>query len=304
MAAVEQLTFNTDGFTDKPVRAAIKPILKWAGGKRWLTPRIAEGIHRHLVETDGTYWEPFCGGAALALDLGWRRMVLSDTCTPLMRFYEAVRRAPTQVINETRKLAMTKGLGKEGYLDVRTRFRLPGNLSPVWNAAAFLYLNKLGYNGVYRVNRRGEYNVPYGSDRRDSDPNTLFGFPGIFNASKALAGTSFAIADFRDMIELAQPGDVIFADPPYAQTFSGYSAEGFGALDQGVLADELEAASDRGVVVFATNADQPEIRRAYSWARIFVTKEARAVNQDGKGRGRVGCILAVSAHAAHWVGTA
>lgn len=279
----------------KPVAT---PILKWAGGKRKLVPRIAPAIAARLDETGGTYIEPFLGGGAVALALGRERAVVCDAIPELAAFYQTVRDEPAKVAWALSALAC-RGVDKDAYLSVRSETFD----KPEFAAARVLYLNRLGYNGLWRVNQKGKYNVPYGRQpyresvvkRRSRDAVTsLFPHKGKIEAvSDALAAAEILCGDFEPVINRAGPGDLVYADPPYDEQFNQYTAERFSELDQRRLAAALERATHRGAAVLASNSDTPLIREIYAWAVVESEDENRPINADKAGRGRVPCVLIV-----------
>lgn len=275
-----------------------QPLLKWAGGKRWLVdvlvPRIEAALPDRNTSTaavSGMYIEPFVGGAAVAIAVGHRnrhvRMRLNDAVKPLIDFYDAVRRMPGAVAWALQSLA-AEGLDEATYYRVRAEERR----SLAQRAARFLYLNKTNYNGLWRENSRGEYNVPYGKRKVVRFPDEA----ALLAVSEALCLASLSTGDFQVVIDSAMPGDVIYADPPYAQTFSNYKQGGFTSDDHDRLAGALHDAWARGVTVFATNTDCPLVRDLYSWATFEETEERRAINSDGKGRAKVPCLLISAVH--------
>ena len=278
--------------------AHAQPVVKWLGGKRWILPLISEGIYRYLDSTGGHYVEPFLGGGAVALDLGLPRMRLSDLCSPLMIMYDVIRRDCDGLIALLDELGQF-GTSDEQYYLVRAE---SFHGEPVEIAAQMIYLNKLCFNGVFRVNKSGRFNVPYGSPRQ-GDPATLFNFDGIRAAASALKTADLRCLDFRVALERAGAGDLVFADSPYQSTFTSYNKGGFTMDDQEALADLLFEAWQEGAVVLATNADHPEIRALYEWATITPTQEPRAANRNGKGRGKKPCLLIQSPGAEKLLGS-
>lgn len=300
MMMTEQLGF--DGFFDHalPPPKHAKPIVKWLGGKSWIIKLASHGIYQRLCATGGRYVEPFLGGAALALDLGLPEMIISDSNEHLVSTYKAVREDPVQVAWALSSLS-SQGVDSENYYRVRDTHYDDHFMA----AARFIYLNKLCFNGVYRENKSGEFNVPYGDTvyRKSVVGRKVDDLVGnLFPSGKKLRDLSEAFAtadleprDFRATIGMAGKGDFIYADPPYASTFDAYTASGFGPQDQIDLVNALGEAWERGVMILTTNADQPKIRDMYScWATIMPTAEARSVSQDGGGRKRVGCLLIAS----------
>jgi len=259
------------------------PLLKWAGGKRWLSPSIAPAINAYLEKTDGHYIEPFVGGGAVAFYMARTKTVLTDVCVPLIDTYTAVRDDPYQLSVTLREFERIY-VGEDGYYALRDRHLLD---DPTSRAARMIYLNKRGFNGMYRENAKGQNNVPYGKQDR-----ALPDFEAITEAAAALHGSELACMDFEGPISTAKQGDLIFADPPYDETFSNYAAGGFDRADQIRLAQALHKASQSGAVVITTNADTELIRSLYgAWCWTLQTAERRNVNSDGGGRGPVPCLL-------------
>jgi DNA adenine methylase len=269
-----------------PPRAGCTAPIKWVGGKRWLVPTVAPSIYERLAVTQGHYIEPFMGSAAIALDLGLPGMILGDVCKPLVSTYQTIRRSPEAVAWALHTL-VDKGTDKESYLAVRASE--PTSL--VLAAARFIYLNKFGFNGLYRENSKGKFNVPHGGDR------TGAGIPGIDEltaVSRALKGADIRVADFRRTIEWAQSGDVIYVDSPYYETFSDYTAGGFTEDDHVALANALKTAHERGAVFIASNSDHERIRELYAWATVVPVHERHTVGATGARRGMKPAVLVLS----------
>jgi DNA adenine methylase len=278
---------TTDYAAPGPKRAPrqhVQPIIKWAGSKRWLVPLIGDLIYERLAVSGGRYVEPFLGGAAL--------MVLGDSCRPLVEMYEAIR-ADSRSVTQALKALIEFGTDKESYLLVRgERAQEPDMV-----AARFIYLNKLGFNGLYRVNRKGQFNVPYGDKKRGERAQ----FGGVFPSDDDLAAVAAAFADadlalrdFRETVALAEDGDLLYADPPYLETYSSYTPEGFADEDHLALADALHAAAKRGVTVLATNSDNDRIRELYEWAAVTPVIERHNVGATVQRRGAVRTLFITS----------
>lgn len=219
-----------------PDNAPRRPPLKWAGGKRWLAPRLREWYQpfrrRRLVE-------PFCGGLAIALALQPRRALLNDVNAHLINFYTHLQRGL--------KVSITMRNEREHYLAQRSEFNrlIAGRGATSAKAAQlFYYLNRTGYNGLCRFNRSGKFNVPFGSYaripyRREFD-----------EYAPAFAPWQFSNGDFAALKLTAK--DFVYADPPYDQTFAQYSAQGFDLAEQQRLAHWL--AAHPGPVVVSNQA--------------------------------------------------
>ena len=289
-----------------PPRANIEPLIRFVGSKRWLVPFLDRGIWWRLGRYGGRYIEPFAGGASVGLAVGWPAAILGDASSHLIEMYRSVSSAWEDVAAELWKLVGRYGAesGAGGYYAVREAYNeLPKRTNggggggedgtdPI-QAARLLYLIARGFNGVFRVNRGGGFNVPVGDVKnpRFCDPARLEAF------SAATSTWDWRCADFAETIAGACAHDVLFCDPPYAGTFGAYTAGGFAWTDQVRLADVLQSAAGRGAYVLHTNADTPEIRALHESRGFYVltTAERRAVNRDAKGRARVGCILTTNA---------
>ena len=268
-----------------PGRAGCVPILKWCGGKRWLVPTIAPAIHRQLIKTGGRYVEPFLGGAAIALDLGLPYMILSDICQPLISMYRTICKTPAAVAWMVQHL-IAQGTDEAAYYALRAT----PSTSPVVNAARFLYLNKLGYNGLYRENRTGGFNVPYGKNPTRRLPT----IEDLLPVAQALAHATITATGFAATIAQARRGDVVYADPPYYATFSDYAADGFDDDAHVALAAALHAAAGRGATIIASNSDHPRIRELYAWACITPLHEHHAIGPTKAQRGKKAAVLICS----------
>lgn len=269
-----------------PPRAQCTPFLKWVGSKRWLVPMLAPSIYERIAKTRGTYLEPFLGGGSIALDLGLPNMVLGDNCKPLVTTYLAIRKSP-QAVAWALKTLVDQGTDKENYL----RVRASESPSPVLTAARFIYLNRFGFNGLYRENRSGKFNVPHGGDRSSASVPDVEALTAVSNAFRL---ADLRVADFRTTIEKATDGDVVYADSPYYETFSNYTAGGFLEEDHVDLAKALRAAYDRGATVIASNSDQERVRELYDWAFVTPVHERHAVGATGERRGMRDAVLIVS----------
>lgn len=285
-----------------PIRllAGVKPPLKYCGGKAWLVPHLAPGIAEYLNNTDGTYYEPFLGAGAMALALGRDKMVLSDACEPLIEFYNRIAfRDPFEVYTMLVQLVRDYGCERWGYDKLRERFNADG-FGPITRAAAFLYLNRRCYNGLFRVNSKGKFNVPCGRYKIDPEnPMKFFADREHLQAvHDALSGPDVEIlpGHFRDRINAMAPGDVGFFDPPYEGpgSFVAYVKAGFTGDDHAELAQLSHEAAGRGAAVFVTVSEHSRDRYEGPAFTILSTLERRAINSDGEGRKAAPCIIAVS----------
>jgi DNA adenine methylase len=250
-----------------------------------MTRLLSNTAYAYLQKSGGRYVEPFLGGAAVALDLGLPDMILADVCEPLIHAYRQVCAHPKEVAWMLGTYAR-RGVDKETYM--ATRGDVP--FSHIQRAAHFLYLNALCFNGVWRVNAAGVFNVAYGA-KSDGTPGRLRNEEELVQFAATFGGSQIDVADFRTTLALAGEGDFIYADPPYLGTFDGYSADRFSLADHAALAEALRCAYDRGADLITTNMDTAEIRELYSWAAIQVTGEAQRVSCDAMTRGKMSTVL-------------
>lgn len=282
------------------------PLLKWAGGKRWFADACG-GILASRLAAGGRYFEPFTGGASVALWLGSHaplagsldRMMLTDVLTPLVEFYTVVRDDPGGLAWTLSGLA-SPGVTKEDYLRVR-------DMRPetaLGRAARLLYLNRLGFNGLYRENKSGDFNVPYGDAgyrasavgrcSRDAIESLFPNLEKFHMVSRALKPALIGQSDFEAAIDCASAGDIVYTDPPYDGTFESYSSGGFGPGDQARLAAALARAAARGATIVTHNALTPLVQDLYHWATVLQVQEKRSIAAQGDKRGRAPCCVAVA----------
>ena len=263
------------------------PFLKWAGGKRQLLAHIEALVPERI----DTYFEPFLGGAAvffrLAAGRRFRRAVLADANPELVNCYQAIRDDVDGVI------AALGRYKNDRALYYRVRARDPEKLSPTARAARLIYLNRCGYNGLYRVNSTGQFNVPFGSYRRP----VICDEPRLRAASAALRKVRIECDDFATTLETVGRRDFVYLDPPYVplsatSSFTAYAARDFGTADQERLAGVLRGLARRKVPALLSNSDCPATRDLYrGFARIDRVAARRAINSVGHGRGPVDEIL-------------
>ena len=264
-------------------RARARPFVKWAGGKRTLVPDIAQ----RMPESFNTYWEPFLGGGAVffSLDSRVRTAQLSDVNASLALTYQVVRNDVENLIAHLECHAEKHS--KEHYYSVRKMTELRDSVEV---AARFIYLNKTCYNGLYRVNKAGHFNVPVG---RYKDP-TVCDAANLRSASQVLQKATVRLADFQKA--MPGDGDFLYADPPYDGTFNQYDPDGFGPDQQRRLRDTAIRWHTAGAHVMISNADTPLIRGLYAHAP-FVLHEVtapRTINCKGGEREAVGELLITS----------
>lgn len=238
---------------------------------------------RHVPPSRGRYYEPFLGGGALFFALQPRRAVLADRNERLIRTYKGVRDQVGEVIR------LLRGYPHDPAFFYSLRDRDIDAATDAEVAAWFIYLNKTGFNGLYRVNRDNRFNVPFGRYAKPAicDETTLRA------CAAALARADLRVADFEATVEGAKPGDFVYFDPPYVplsatSQFTSYTSDGFGPEHQQRLRDRAAALKERGVHVLLSNSSAPLVRELYrDGFEVIEVSALRSVNSKGAGRGPI-----------------
>lgn len=252
--------------------ATARPFLKWVGGKRLLVTELT----KRLPDKYETYCEPMIGGAALYFSLKPSPAYLSDVNFPLVLTYRAVRDDIERLISN---LAILKSKHtKEHYL--KARLKIASETDPTKIGALFIYLNKTCYNGLYRVNQKGAFNVPMGSY---TDP-AILDEENLRAASKALQDTELWLHDFSQVP--IRKANFYYLDPPYHKTYSNYDGAGFGDDDHKALSDFCKRLHQAGAYFMVSNSDTPYIRALYKDFTIEQVEGSRFVSCKGNQRGK------------------
>ena len=267
-----------------------RPFLKWAGGKTQLLDKILE-IFPTKVKT---YYEPFVGGGAvffaMAMQKRFERAVINDWNQEIVDCYRVIRDFPTDLISQLGLFKYDRGV----YENLRA-FDV-SKLSPVRRAVRTIYLNKTGFNGLYRVNKSGGFNVPFGKFKT---PPKIFDEGNIHGCSMALNRfVNIHATDFAAVCSDAEKGDLVYFDPPYVplnptSDFTSYTSQGFGLKEQERLARLFALLAKKGVVVVASNSDTEIVRKLYEDFTIHEVLARRSINSKGDKRGPVGEVLIV-----------
>lgn len=276
----------------------LRPFLKWAGGKSQLLDQFAALYPRSFEN----YHEPFVGSAAVYLHLwslktsgqladSMRRARLTDSNVELINCYRVVRdevEALIELLAEHKRKH-----SREHYYQVRGQ--RPQALSPVQAAARFIYLNKTCYNGLYRVNRQGQFNVPMGSYKNPA----ILDAEDLRRASCALRDAEIAVADFREVVHHAKSGDLIYFDPPYhpltkTASFTSYTEVPFGEEQQRELAQVFCQLDRQGCRVMLSNSWTPFILDLYRGFNLIEVRAARAINSKASGRGKISEVVVLN----------
>lgn len=258
-----------------------KPILKWAGGKRQILPILIKNI----PDKFNTYYEPFTGGAALLISLyslnKINRAVISDTNGDLYNLYKIIRDNPQQLIFELNDLKFKND--KDNYYKARELFN--ANHNPLERAALLIYLNRHGYNGLYRVNSKNEFNVPFGKYNNPRMPIP----EKITFLSKLFQSCIILNSDFEVAVKDVVKGDFVYFDPPYmplskTSSFTGYTHSGFDEEEQHRLARLFKELTDKGVFVMESNSSTEFIKELYNDYELLEVDARRNINSVGTKR--------------------
>ncbi|NET59843.1 MAG: DNA adenine methylase, partial [Symploca sp. SIO2E6] len=272
--------------------ALVQAFLKWAGGKRQLIPVIKNFVPKKYTQ----YYEPFLGAGAVLFAIQPTKAVINDTNSELINCYQVIKEKPEELLTLCQYHKDYNS--KEHYYELRALDRSDdfNNLSTVERAARIIYLNKTCFNGLFRVNSSGQFNVPYGN----------YSNPSIADASLIRAVSTYLNqaniriieGDFEPVVATARKGDFIYFDPPYypisdTSSFTGYSINGFGQEEQIRLKNTCDKLSDRGCQVLLSNSAAAFIRSLYDDSRyeIVEVKASRAINAVGSKRGQISELL-------------
>lgn len=251
-----------------------RPFIRWAGGKSWLRRYLPSLLPAKI----GVYFEPFLGSGATFFSVQPGLAFLSDINEELVNAFQVVRDSPGELI---RVLEGFENTEREYYRIRRYRPR-----TPVPRAARFIYLNRTAWNGLYRLNGSGRFNVPYG----EYETRKVVDSARLMAASRSLSGVTVTRSDFLSSISQAEEGDFVFVDPPYAtpthrSTFTAYTARKFSWLDQLRLFQSLVELDRRGGTFLLTNSNHPNLRALYHRFRIELLTRSSVIASDPKGRG-------------------
>jgi DNA adenine methylase len=269
---------------------SMKPLLKWAGGKR----HIANILKAHLPNDwdKGTYFEPFLGGAAFFLHLEMAESRLSDVNKWLIAFYSNVKENPVELVdviqNHVDHFNSADGDDKRKSVFYEFREKYNQQIDSIDTSALLYVLNKLCFNGLYRENSNGYFNVPFGHKKKFPEFSTR----DFHDVSAKLSNVSISVEDFESAVLKAQPGDFVYFDPPYVpvdatSSFTSYSSGGFGITDQMRLARTMIELGDRGVKALLSNSSTPLTRDIYSPLKQVQILAPRMVSARAAGRGDI-----------------
>ena len=268
------------------LREETYPIVKWVGGKRQLMFELL----KNMPKSYNRYFEPFIGGGALFFELQPDNAYISDMNEELINLYQVVRDEVDKLICDLQK----HDVSKEYFMEIRNIDRTEEyqNWSDVQKASRFIYLNRTCFNGMYRVNSKGEFNVPFGhyKNPRILDENNLI------NCSNLLQGIEIKHADFSEILKKVKKGDFVYFDPPYVplsetSSFTSYTKEGFDINMQFKLRDVCDELDTMGVNFLLSNSDTKLVNDLYENYNIKKVFASRQINANADGRGKITEVL-------------
>ncbi|WP_397362572.1 DNA adenine methylase [Olleya sp. R77988] len=253
-----------------------KPFLRWAGGKRWLLKQLETIID---IDKYNAYHEPFIGGGSVFFKFSPKVSFISDSNEWLIETYNSIKENPNEIIKHLEKFSKEK----EEYYKIRKR-----NYTDLFKKSAqFIYLNQMSFNGIFRVNLSGKYNVPFGNRS-----NYNFDFENIICVSSALKNTQITHSDFSNTIDNIEKGDLVFLDPPYTIThnsngFVQYNQKIFSLEDQYKLAEMIQEIKNKGAFYILTNAAHKKVKEIFDDSdTLLEISRASVIGGKGAKRGK------------------
>ena len=289
---------KSDTLVRGKINPLVRPFLKWAGGKRQLLPEIVKYVPKRISKH--TYYEPFIGGGALLFQLQPPKAVINDSNKELINCYKVIKDSLDELMEELSKNKYSNS--ETSYYEMRDLDRSTkkyASLSEVEKAARIIYLNKTCYNGLFRVNSQGQFNVPFG---RYKNPNFLDDAV-LIAVNKYLNSNDITLLnqDFAEAVKDANTGDFVYLDPPYdpvSQTasFTGYDVNGFNRDEQERLKEEFDALHKKGCKVILSNSCTDFIMDLYKDYQdtIIKVRATRSINSNALKRGRVDEVLVLN----------
>ena len=268
----------------------MKPIVKWAGGKRQLLPEILKRVPDKI----SVYYEPFFGGGAVGFELACKRAIINDYNADLMSMYRVIRDNAGELIAKVDRMMQQNS--SDYYYDIRNMDRASdwNKIDDITKSERLIYLNKTGFNGLYRVNSQGLYNVPYGKYKNPSvDYDNIVDVCSYFRSSNV----EIMAGDYKDVIKNVlkrrnKNGIFVYLDPPYVpltatSAFVSYTSDGFGLKEQTELRDCCRMMKDAGVNFLLSNSSAKAVYELYDGFAIEEVEAKRAINSNGNKRGAV-----------------
>lgn len=270
----------------------VAPVVKWVGGKR----QLLSDIKKYIPESFATYYEPFVGGGAVLFELEPKKAIVNDINEELINLYKVIKESPEELIKELKRHAEF-ATDAEYYYKIREKDRNIIKymlMSDVEKAARIHFLNKTCYNGLFRVNKSGAFNVPFGRYKNPDVVNevTIRAVSKYFNE----ADIEFRNTDFEEALQGIKKDDFVYLDPPYdpithSSNFTGYSKGGFGRNEQERLKKMCDKLNKKGVKFLLSNSATDYIKDLYKDYKIEIIKAKRVINSNAALRGEIDEVL-------------
>lgn len=266
-----------DGPNREMKQTQLKPFLRWAGGKQNLLRNLISQLPPGITENGATYYEPFLGAGSLFLALRPKKAVLSDANAHLIQCFRAIKNHP-EAMNDNLRVHESRS-SRAYYYKIRQEFNETGKRSNVGQASRFLYLNRACFNGIYRVNQLGDFNVPFGDKKNLLLPD----LKRLKLLASRLSNVRLSCSSFEYLADEMEEGDFVYLDPPYpplngSSYFAHYTKDRFDIADQANVAAFANYVSAQGCKVMVSNADTSDIRRLYSGWSIEPVEVIRFVS--------------------------
>ena len=268
------------------------PVVKWVGGKR----QILDQIMKHVPKEVSTYYEPFLGGGAVLFELQPRKAVVNDVNSELVNLYQVIRDNVEELIEDLNRYKNEE----ECFYRIRELDRdkeIYDSLTPTQRASRVIYLNKTCYNGLFRVNKAGEFNTPFGYYKNPNIVNdiTLRAVSSYFNHAQI----TFTCQDFEEVVKKARKGSFVYLDPPYdpvsdTASFTGYDKGGFDRDEQIRLKKVCDKLNGKGIKFLLSNSATDFIKDLYREYKIEIIQAKRAINSKGDRRGEIDEVLVMN----------
>lgn len=270
----------------------VTPVVKWVGGKR----QIIDQIIKYVPKTFSTYYEPFLGGGAVLFELQPKKAIVNDINSELINLYDVIKDNVEELIED-----LKQHINEEDYFykirDLDRDKDRYNKLTPVQRASRIIFLNKTCYNGLFRVNKAGEFNTPFGNYKNPNIVNeiTLRAVSNYFNEAKI----TFTCKDFEEVLKGARKGAFVYLDPPYdsvsdTASFTGYDKRGFDRDEQIRLKKTCDKLSQKGIKFLLSNSATDFIKDLYKDYRIEVIQAKRPINSKADKRGEIDELLVMN----------
>lgn len=274
------------------INKLVAPVVKWVGGKRQIINQIA----KYIPKSFSTYYEPFLGGGAVLFELQPKTAVVNDINAELINLYEVIKNNVNELIDDLKQHRNDETYFYElRELDRNKEYY--NHLTPIQRASRLIYLNKTCYNGLFRVNKAGQFNTPFGNYKNPNIVNeyTLKAVSSYFNKAQI----TFTCKDFNEALKGARKGAFVYLDPPYdpvsdSASFTGYDKGGFDQSEQIRLKNACDKLNEKGIKFLLSNSATDFIKDLYKDYKIEIIQAKRVINSKADKRGEIDEVLVMN----------